>query len=172
MDVKSQALCPARPRCARWSLLPHIIWMSSVSGPLAACSRVATTSCCTHRPRVLCVYPSIGSRSHALILVPDPLPPFASFGDTVAHTPSSSSESPPLSLILPPLAHAGSAPWPTSLTQHEPSVSLIHVVSTSGALRPISVHHYKMPLVLALLLHPHSHRIRSRATRSSHHSRD
>ena len=69
----------------------------------------------------------------------------------------------------PPLAYAGSAPWPTLSPQREPAVYSIHAGSTSSVLRPISVRHYKMPLVLALLLHPHPSRILSRATRSSRH---
>ena len=93
----------------------------------------------------------------------------SSFGDMVTHTPSPPSESPPLSLILPLLARAGSAPWLTLSPQREPSVYPIHAVSTSSVLCPTSVRHYKMPLVLALLLHPHTSQIRSRATRSSHH---
>ena len=39
--------------------------------------------------------------------------------------------------------------------QHDSSVYPIHAVSTSRVLRPTSVRHYKMPLVLAFLLHPH-----------------
>ena len=51
--------------------------------------------------------------------------------------------------------------------QHAPSVYPIPAASTSGVLRPNSVRLYKIPLVLALLLHPHSSHIHSRATKSS-----
>jgi len=39
--------------------------------------------------------------------------------------------------------------------QHDSSVYRIHAFSASGVLRPTSVRHYKIPLVLGLLLHPH-----------------
>jgi len=90
--------------------------MPSVSVPLAPRNRVVATSCRTRHPRVLYASPfswhPVGTRSHAIIPVPDPSLPlfFSSFGDTVVRMPSPPSESPPLSLILPLLAYAGSAP--------------------------------------------------------------
>ena len=40
--------------------------------------------------------------------------------------------------------------------QHAPSVYSILAASTSDVLFPLSICFYKIPLVLALLLHPHS----------------
>ena len=89
-------------------------------------------------------------------LIPVPVPPFlfSSFGDTATRTPSLSSDSPPLSLILPQLKQG--APY-GRLYPH--SVNGLCLPSTSSPLlvhcTPTSVRHYKMPLVLALLLHSH-----------------
>ena len=74
---------------------------------------------------------------------------------------------PLLSFISPFTARVGSAPCPSLSSQHEPSVYPIHSASTASDLHSTSVRHYKIPLVLALLLHPHSPRIWSRATKSS-----
>jgi len=57
---------------------------------------------------------------------------------------------------------------PTLSSQRAPSVYPIPAASTSDVLHPNSVRLYKIPLVLALLLHPHSSHIHSRATKSSH----
>jgi len=115
----------------------------------------------TSRPCVLCASPfsrhPVGSRSHILVPYrPPPFPaPFLLLGTRPPHaflverTLLLSSPYPPSA------ARAGSAPWPTLSPQHEPSVYPIHAVSTFGALRPTSVHHYKIPMDLALLLHPH-----------------
>ena len=77
MDVKSQALCPDRPRYARRSLLLRALRTSSVSGPLAPRSRVALTLCHTSRPRVLYASPfsqhPVGSRSSLSSLYQCPL---------------------------------------------------------------------------------------------------
>ena len=130
-------------------------------GPLAPISSVAATSWRTHRLCALCVslFPSIRSAldSHASSLVPNTpsLSFLSSFGDPTARTPSSSrAPSYLLSFISHPLACAGSTSWPCLSPQHEPSVFPIHITSTSGVLRPTSIHHYKIPLVLVLLLHP------------------
>jgi len=104
----------------------------------------------------------------ALVPLPDP-PSFSFWGHGRSHA---SLVERTLSALLYsplPLAYAGSAPWPTLSPQREPTVDYVHAVSTSIVLRPIFVRRYKMPLVLALLLHPHPSRIRSRATRSSRH---
>ena len=92
-----------------------------------------------------------------------PLPSFFFWGH--GHPHAFPAERIPSPLPYPPSARVctRSAPWPTLSPQREPTVYSIHVVSTSSALRPISVRHYKMPLVLALLLHPHPSRIQSRA---------
>ena len=74
----------------------------SVSGPLAPCPRMSTTSCRTRRPRALYASPFSGLRS-----APDPrprprtrpLPFFLLLGDTATRTPLSSSELSLLSLI-------------------------------------------------------------------------
>ena len=154
------------------SLSPRAPRTPSVSGPLAPCPRMAMTSCRTCRPRALCASTFPGLRS-ALDTRPRPCtvpPPFFLLLGTrpSARLPRRAN---PLSspLFPPPLAYAGSAPWSTLSPQREPAVYPIHAVSTSGALRPISVRHYKMPWVLALLLHPYPSRIQSRATRSSRH---
>ena len=92
----------------------------------------------------------------ALVPVPDTPPFFLLFWTRPpARLPRRAN---PLSspLFPPPLAYAGSAPWSTLSPQREPTVYPIHDVSTFGALRPIFVRHYKIPLVLALLLHSHS----------------
>ena len=154
------------------SLSPRAPRTPSVSGPLAPYPRMFVTSCRTHRPCALCAPPFLGLRS-ALDPRPHPRtrPPslLSSFGDMAARTPPSSSEPSLLSFIPPPLACAGSTPWPAVSPQREPVVYPIHAISTFGALRPIYIRHYKMPLVLPLLLHPHPSRIRSRAKRSSRH---
>ena len=139
------------------SLSPRAPRMSSVSGPLAPCPRMSATSCRTHRPRALCASPFPDLRS---ALDPHPRlrtgPPSLLLGTrSPARLPCRVNTLSSL-LVPPPLTCAGSAPWPTLSPQREPAVYPIHIVSTSGALRPISVRHYKMPLVLALLLHPHS----------------
>ena len=60
-----------------------------------------------------------------------------------------------LSFISHPLTCAGRAPWLCLPPPHEPSVHPIHAASPFGVLRSTSVRHYKIPLVLALLLlHP------------------
>ena len=126
-------------------------------GPLAPHPRVTTTLCRIHRTRALCASPFPSIRS---ALDPRPRshtgpPPFFSFGDMAARTPSPLSKSPPLSLILPPLARVGSAPWPTLSPWCELSVSCTHAASPSGALGPCSSSPFPSP------------RIRHRATRSS-----
>ena len=135
-------------------------------------SRVAAASCRTCRLCALCVSPFLSIRlaldSHASSPYRTPLP-LSLFSwkhgrphsYLVERTPS------PLAYLLP--AHVGSTPCLALSPQHDPSVYPIHVASTSSVLHPTSVHHYKMPLVLSLLLHPHFPRIRSRATISSRH---
>ena len=131
-------------------------------GSLAPRFRVATASCSARRLCALCVspFPTIRSAldSHASSLVLDPpslsLSILSSFGDTTARTPpSSSAPSYLLSFISHPLACAGSAPCPCLSPRHDPSVYSIHAASTSNVLRPTSICLYKIPLVLALLLH-------------------
>ena len=139
------------------SLSPRAPRTPSVLGPLAPCPRMATTSCRTRRPLL---FPSSGLLLIlALVPVPDPPSLLSSFGDKAARTSPSSSEPSLLSFIPPPLACVGSTPWPVVSPQREPVVYPIHAISTFGALRPIYVRHYKMPLVLPLLLHPHPSRI-------------
>ena len=154
------------------SLSPCSLRTPSLSGPLAPCPRMATTSCRTRRPRALCAstFPVLRS---AFDTRPRPRtgpPPFFLLLGTrpPARLPHRAN---PLSSPLspPPLACAGSTPWPVVSPQREPVVYPIHAISTFGALRPIYVRHYKMPLVLPLLLHPRPSRIRSRAKRSSRH---
>ena len=158
------AACPANAVCIR---------------PLAPCSRMAAPSCRTRRLCALCVspFPSIQSaldpHASSPYRTPLSLSFLSSFGGTTAHTPpSSSAPSYFLSFNFHTLACAGSTPCPTLSPQREPSVYPIYAASTSGVLRATPVHHYKIPLVLALLLHPHSPCIRSRAMKSSRHPRN
>jgi len=145
-------------------------------GSLAPCSRVATASCRNRRLCALCVspFPSIRSalNSHASSPYQTPLSPslLSSFGDMTTCTPPSSSAPSYLpSFISHPLTCAGSAPCPPLSPQHELPMYPIHAISTFGVLCPTSVRHYKIPLVLALVLHSHSHRLRSGATKSNPH---
>ena len=148
-------------------------------GSLAPCFRVATASCSARRLCALCVSPFSPASGRLSTLTPRPsyrTPPFPfsflySFGDMTARTPASSSGPDPLSSPYFPLrrSHRKRTMSPTLSPQHAPFVYSIPAASASGVLRPTSVHCYKIPLVLALLLHPHSPRIRSRATKSSRH---
>jgi len=101
---------------------------------------------------------------------PFPLPPFffcehgRPHACLVERTPS-----PLLSFIFSPTARVGSAPCSTLSLQYEPPVYPILAGSPSGVLRPTSIRHYKIPFVLALLLHPQSPRTQSRAMKPSHH---
>ena len=145
------AACPANVACVRICSTPF----SSGRG-IVQCS----PSLCT--VRFSFSQHLVGSRLLRLVLV---LPPhFLLFVDTTARTPASSSGPPLISFIFPFAARARSAPWSGLSPQHDPSLYLIHAIATSGVLRPTSVHRYKISLVLALLLHPHFPRIRSRAT--------
>ena len=135
-------------------------------GSLAPRFRVAAASCSARRLCALCVAPfpqhPVGSRLSRLVPCtgpPFPLPFLSSFGDTTARTPASSSG--PLSLLyfLLRRSRRKHAMFPTLSPQHAPSVYPIPAASASGVLLPTSVRLYKLPLVLALLLHLHSPRI-------------
>jgi len=137
-------------------------------GPLALHFCVSAASCRTRRICALCAFPFPGIRS-ALdspnsSLVSDPPSPFSFLLETWSPTrlpPRADPLSSPLPYLLP--TRAGSAPWLCLSPQHKPFVYLLHALSTSCVL---------CPLALALLLHPHSPHIRSRATRSSRHPRN
>ena len=146
-------------------------------GSLAPCFRVAAASCRTQRPCALCAFPFPGVRS-ALYPAPSfpvldppsfPLPsPF--FLLLVTRPPARlPHRADPLSSPLFPLSRSRRKRTmsPSLSPQHAPSMCPIPTASASGVLRPTSVRLYKIPLVLALLLHPHSPRIHSRATKSS-----
>ena len=134
------------------SIIPHSPSLCTVRFSFSPTSgRLSTLSPCPsyRTPLPLSLFSWKHGRPHACL---------------VERTPS------PLPYLLP--ARAGSTPWPCLSPHHEPSVYPIHTTSTSSVLRPTSIRHYKIPLVLALLLHPHFPRIRSRATRFRHHSWD
>ena len=140
------------------SLSPRAPRSLLVSSPLAPCPRMASTSCRTRRPRALyvshfpCLRSALDPRPHPRIRPP----PFFLLLGTRPPACLRRRVNPLSSPLLPPpLTCAGSTPWPTVSPRCEPVVYPIHAISTSGALRPMSVRHYKMPLVLALLLHSH-----------------
>ena len=144
-----------------------------MSGPLSSRFRVTATSCSAHRLCALCVAPFPASgRLPTLAPRPRTGPPAislsfpSSFGDTTARTPASSS-GPPSTLLYFPLRRSRRkhAMFLTLSPQHAPSMYPIPAASTSGVLLP-TVRLYKIPLVLALLLHPHSSCFHSRTMKS------
>jgi len=144
-------------------------------GSLAPRFRVAAASCSARRLCALCVAPfpqhPVGSRLSCLVPRTGPPLPSLFLLLLVTRPPARLPHRVDLPLFSPLFfpcrSHRKRTVSPTLSPQHAPSMYPIPAASTSGVLRPNSVRLYKIPLVLALLLHPHSSHIHSRATKSS-----
>ena len=154
------AACPANAACVRICSTPFSRGRGIVQCSPSLCTVRFSFSPASGRLSTLTPHPSYRT---------PPSSPF--FLLLVTHPPSRGPRRVDLPLFSPLFfpyrSHRKRTVSPTLSPQHAPSVYPIPAASTSGVLRPNSVCLYKIPLVLALLLHPHSSHIHSRATKSS-----